>query len=304
VANVAIGRLRVFPPAAPVIDLLIDRPGRYIVGRGEQADCRVADKRVSREHLALVLGCQPWRVTDLGSKNGIRLDGRPVDSATLPDQCWISVGGVPARFDRLDPDRAHHLRREHHHKHQASQRMLAQLSPGLSQDRLLDTTLTDFLALAECSRGGLILLGEDGTRRLVRSRTLGEAEGSQSVIEQVLTSGKAVVHGDVRREQAMADRESIVAGSIHAVICVPLTMGESTLGALYADSRETGKHFTALDLELMQRLARQAAFVLALDRMRDDILAMRQSLPRSLQEAEADAQLIRILEGSSPGPGH
>lgn len=297
-------RLRVFPPDAAVVDWLIERQQRYVVGRGEQADCRVADKRVSREHLALDLDSLPWRVMDLGSKNGTRLDGRPVDSANLPDQCWISVGGVPARFERLDPARADRLRREQHHKHQVSQRMLARLSPDLAHDHLLDTTLNDFLALAECPRGGLFLRTEDKARRLVRARTLGENEGSQSVIDQVLMTGMAQVHGDVRREQAMAERESIVAGSIHALICVPLNVGDSTLGALYADSRDPGKQFTALDLELMQRLARQAAFALALVRMREEILAMHQSLPRSLQEAEADVQLMHILERSSRGPDH
>ncbi len=261
------------------------------------------DKRVSREHLALDLGDRPWRVTDLGSKNGTRLDGRPLDSAPLPDHCWLSLGGVPARFECLDAERADRLRREQHHKQQASQRMLARLSPALGHERLLDATLEDFLTLAECPRGGLFLIDREGTQP-VRARALDESEGSHSVLEQVLASGKPRVVGDVRREQAMAERESIVAGAIKAVVCVPLRVGDSTLGALYADSREPGKQFSALDLKLMERLARQAAFVRALARMQDEILAMHRSLPRSLQEAEADAELIRLLEQALPEADH
>ncbi len=292
--------MRVYPPDAAISDWLIDQPRRYIVGRGEQADCRVADRRVSREHLALDLESQPWRVSDLGSKNGTRLNGRPLDSLALPEHCWLSLGGVPAHFETLNPERADRLRRTRRDRIEQSQRMLARLTPGLDHEQLLDTTLNDYLALAECSRGGLFLLEADGKQRLARAMGLEQGEGSLSVIAEVLESATPRIIADVRREQALAERESIVAGAIETVVCIPLRVGESTLGALYADSNEPGKQFSALDLELMQALARQAAFVLALGRMRDDILAMRRTLPGSLEEAEADGKLIRLLERSAP----
>jgi hypothetical protein len=74
------------------------------VGRGPAAALRLADPRISRLHARLLLlGDGSAAVLDLGSKNGIELNGRRVGPAMAPlrpgDE--IRLGAVPLRF--LDP---------------------------------------------------------------------------------------------------------------------------------------------------------------------------------------------------------
>lgn len=69
-----------------VIDLA---PGDSIVGRAEQADVRLDDASVSKQHARLrVRPDGAVSVADLGSRNGTRLDGRPLteESALEPGE--------------------------------------------------------------------------------------------------------------------------------------------------------------------------------------------------------------------------
>jgi pSer/pThr/pTyr-binding forkhead associated (FHA) protein len=72
---------------------------RLVVGRGEQADVRLADDSVSRRHALL------WReggvvwISDLGSANGTRAGGRPVvEPTTLTEGDEVAFGVVTARM--------------------------------------------------------------------------------------------------------------------------------------------------------------------------------------------------------------
>ena len=58
--------------------------GSVLVGRGEEADIRVADADVSRRHLAIAVTGDGVTVRDVGSTNGTRLDGAPV--GTRPER--------------------------------------------------------------------------------------------------------------------------------------------------------------------------------------------------------------------------
>jgi pSer/pThr/pTyr-binding forkhead associated (FHA) protein/tetratricopeptide (TPR) repeat protein len=65
-----------------------------VVGRDESADIRVNDKKVSRRHIAFRLEDGQVMVEDLGSVNGIKLNGRRVDGTEKLNQGDIvSFGG-------------------------------------------------------------------------------------------------------------------------------------------------------------------------------------------------------------------
>jgi len=67
---------------------------RAIIGRGREADIRIPDDGISREHVE-VLG-EPEHVTvrDLGSTNGTFHNGRKVDEVELIDGDKISIGST------------------------------------------------------------------------------------------------------------------------------------------------------------------------------------------------------------------
>jgi pSer/pThr/pTyr-binding forkhead associated (FHA) protein/tetratricopeptide (TPR) repeat protein len=69
-------------------------PTAIVIGRDESADIRVEDKKVSRRHAAFkLIDGEPW-VEDLGSANGVKLNGKRIDKrARINPQDQIKVGG-------------------------------------------------------------------------------------------------------------------------------------------------------------------------------------------------------------------
>ena len=73
-----------------------------VIGRGADADVRLADGGVSRKHAELRLDTTPdgttVTVVDLASTNGTLLNGRRVDRAVLSDRDTVEVGATALVF--------------------------------------------------------------------------------------------------------------------------------------------------------------------------------------------------------------
>jgi hypothetical protein len=75
-------------------------PGGSVIGRGSQADIVIAAHEVSRRHAQIVPDRDGWILTDLGSTNGVRLNGRPLGvPARLADGDVIELGAVELIFE-------------------------------------------------------------------------------------------------------------------------------------------------------------------------------------------------------------
>jgi FHA domain-containing protein len=75
------------------------------VGRGEGCDIRLDDPSVSRLHAELVRRGRYIYVTDLGlSRNGTRVNGRPVARRVLDDGDVLSFGAARCRIGGLPPE--------------------------------------------------------------------------------------------------------------------------------------------------------------------------------------------------------
>lgn len=59
------------------------RPGRYMIGRGPAADIKLASPTVSRRHALLIDTGESVQVLDLGSVNGVFVDGERIAEGTL-----------------------------------------------------------------------------------------------------------------------------------------------------------------------------------------------------------------------------
>jgi hypothetical protein len=102
------------PPAAPgarvevstrAVVALDDR--RYVlegpratVGRSKEADCVLRDPNVSRHHAELRRSPEgDWTIADLGSTNGVKVNGRRVGSARLSAGDRVTLGTTTFLFD-------------------------------------------------------------------------------------------------------------------------------------------------------------------------------------------------------------
>ena len=73
-------------------------PPGVVIGRGSEADLRINDPGVSRRHARISVTVEGpvvrVSVTDLGSTNGIIIDGKRVQEATLRDGSQVKMGST------------------------------------------------------------------------------------------------------------------------------------------------------------------------------------------------------------------
>ena len=71
---------------------------RAVVGRSRDADVQIEDPNISRRHAEVVQQGSTWWVVDLGSTNGVEVDGRRVQRAKLDDGTSFVIGETTVTF--------------------------------------------------------------------------------------------------------------------------------------------------------------------------------------------------------------
>jgi hypothetical protein len=96
------GRAEVATRAVITVDerrYVLDGP-RSTIGRSKDADCVLRDPNVSRHHAELRRSPRgEWTIADLGSTNGVKVNGRRVSSTRLAPGDSVTLGTTTFRFD-------------------------------------------------------------------------------------------------------------------------------------------------------------------------------------------------------------
>jgi hypothetical protein len=93
------GRPRLVLSAGEESVLLLDKP-MTVIGRANECELRLDDPGVSRRHAEVRVTGNDAEIIDLGSTNGIRVNGRAVPSARLVDGDRIDMGSTSLVFRR------------------------------------------------------------------------------------------------------------------------------------------------------------------------------------------------------------
>jgi len=72
---------------------------RVVIGRSRECDIVMSDPNVSRQHAELRREGDSWSVVDLGSTNGIKVNGRRVEAAPLSNGDAITLGVTDMTFE-------------------------------------------------------------------------------------------------------------------------------------------------------------------------------------------------------------
>ena len=72
---------------------------RVSVGRSRECDVTVSDPNVSRKHIELRRADGGWTAVDLGSTNGMKVNGRRIDRAQLSPGDHITIGVTDLTFE-------------------------------------------------------------------------------------------------------------------------------------------------------------------------------------------------------------
>src|ERR1700741_277864 len=94
-------RFNAFPPDRAALVRLLDDGAKYRIGRDEHCELRLDHASVSRVDALLDGSGTTWTLSELGSKNGLRVDGHRVDSAALDGPTWFAIGDVYCSCERL-----------------------------------------------------------------------------------------------------------------------------------------------------------------------------------------------------------
>ncbi len=93
-------------PHARLVVILGPKPGHeinltadlYVIGRSEEANCRILDSSISRAHARLDFEAGEWTISDLDSVNGILVNNLKKDDYVLKPADIIELGNVRFRF--------------------------------------------------------------------------------------------------------------------------------------------------------------------------------------------------------------
>jgi pSer/pThr/pTyr-binding forkhead associated (FHA) protein len=73
---------------------------RVVIGRSRDCDIQLADTNVSRRHAELRQEGASYWIVDLGSTNGVEVNGKRVKRAKLSDGDKITVGSTDVMFSQ------------------------------------------------------------------------------------------------------------------------------------------------------------------------------------------------------------
>jgi hypothetical protein len=258
------------PTQAVSIRVLVDGSD-LILGRAPECDCVLAHDSVSRRHARIrQIEGDRWTIEDLGSKNGIRVDGNRVDSAQLAASQWLAIGDVFCEFERVGADAVEHLNARAAHRRQSSQLWIDRISTSDNVDGLMDTLLRGIVEIAECRRGFLLVVDRAGNLRVRACHAMDPADlngiafsGSRSAVDRSILERRAVYLSDRRDHDWLQDKASVVARGIRALASLPLQHEGRLLGVAYADTDDDAKIFTDLDADLLEAFAERASNALA-----------------------------------------
>ncbi len=294
-------------------------------GRSSTNIIQLPDGTVSKEHVEFTQHDGTWRVRDLGSRNGTRLNGHTVTNAeAIRPGDVLELGQVQLRVGDADetgktmfggtatlgssiklnvPDM---LQRQM--TTGDPQRVMALLSEAgrlLVLPRPLPETCETLLEFVEravsCNRLVMLLRDRQGdglTQVAARAKGASFREPlalSNSILRTVLEDNTAVIAEDAFSDPRFMGQHSIVAQAIHSAMAVPLWDNERVLGILYVDSTSPLVTYATEQLELLTLLGNMAAVKITNARLLEDD-QVRQRLAHELATA------TRIQQALLPGP--
>jgi len=281
-------RFSAYPPDAAAIVRVLDDALAYRIGRSPDCELSVDHSSVSRFHAELRHVRGTWLLQDLGSKNGLRVDGNLVRQAPLEKTTWFAAGDVYCWFEPLAAADAAAARAQAERRRSTSRSLSTQLSSAQNLATLIPQALDLILQLSGLERGFVLYApqgeplrvhawrGLDGTTVSTRGFS-----GSITAVDRALSEGSSVVCCDVDQAPWLGARPSVRLGGIRALVCVPLQVRGDAIGAVYVDSRQPGPAITELDVELINTVAAQAAAALSARALQNDLAELLRDAERA-----------------------
>ncbi|MBI2434238.1 MAG: FHA domain-containing protein, partial [Candidatus Hydrogenedentes bacterium] len=247
------------------------------IGRNADNDIMLEDGLVSRRHARLWYDHETLLIEDLGSRNGVQVNGASVKQSELHHGDEVQIGPALFRVVRVTDSQLGRTVISAENAASLYQSMVSDTqSPRLpvlyrAAQLLgsvfdLDVLLAQILALifeALPVRRGFIMLrpprgnAEPKIHASLSKETADEGPPlSHTLIQHVFTTKEAMLTLDAQLDSRFDHAASIVGHGIHSAMCAPLCGREAVEGAIYVDSGTQPHAFVKDDLELLTTIAR------------------------------------------------
>lgn len=150
----------------------------------------------------------------------------------------------------------------------ALQEVGAVINSSLDLNEVLSSVMDAIIDLTRAERA-ILLLSHETTGELevqvARNMDRETIESSQSfeisrsIVRSVAETGIPVVTTNAQADPRFSGQESIISYNLRSILCVPLTIKETTIGVIYADNRIVSGIFVDADRDILAALANQAA---------------------------------------------
>jgi transcriptional regulator with GAF, ATPase, and Fis domain len=262
--------------------------GETSLGRDSASTILLEDISVSRQHCSIGCGNGQYKLRDLDSHNGTFINDLPVKERLLEHGDRIKVGNslflvllrdeaplsesntvmiddsaVVTKYpiDFCVEDALFPMARD------LSALMMVSMAISLAGDlnEVQREVLTQILDVIPAQRGAIILVQSDAPDQLLSFGLERNTESgvivrvSRGVVEQVLSQGVAFLSNDAPADDSRVDDQMSNDNKVQAVMCVPLILRRSTLGAVYLDTSDSAIRFNREHLRLLSTFANIAA---------------------------------------------
>lgn len=306
------------------------------IGRASDNDVVMKDFSVSRHHARVERRGSSWWAVDLGSTNGVKINGRYQSEAQLFDGDRIQVGNYTLVFHNADsaekesvvsstlirsidefresfplevePATAPAASSARERVLEALARVARTLLEVEELEPVLDKVMEAVFAQLPADRAYLLLITgpEQSELRLARSRggkPLSKAPVSQTMLELVTRQKVAILTSDAQVDERFAAGLSVRMHQIRSAMCAPLWYRDAVIGVLYVDTPLASGCFHAEHLDLLTALANYAAVAIERAKLNDSIREqkrIRERLERYHSPAVVEAIVGHHRVGTGP----
>ncbi|MFN2159994.1 MAG: PP2C family protein-serine/threonine phosphatase [Anaerolineales bacterium] len=180
---------------------------------------------------------------------------------------------------------------------------------SLDLEKVLNKVMDEVIPAVGAERGFVVLRAEENRRldfraaRGIDQNTIVDPQFqiSRGVVESVIENGEAVLTSDAQSDERFSARMSVVNLRLRSILCAPLKIKSSILGAIYVDNSLRVGIFTEDDLDLLCAIAASAAVAIENARLYQ-VAVEKGRMERELQLAyKVQASLIPPRAPSCPG---
>ena len=292
----------------------------WTIGRAEECDATIPDLKVSRQQARVLFEGGDYFIVDSQSRHGTFVNGSRCERAKLKNKDEITFGAAGVKIVFLQGSAV--AGAAHVSTNQLLTRLVSKsdssdleklrlfleaarsLTGGVVVNDVLRNMLDYALKITKAERGFVYLKDNDKNGAPVLAcgvdsagaTLMNDARVSQSVVQEALASAAEFITGDALRQQALADRQSIVINELRTVIAIPLRARHGTAetaadGVLYLDSRSISHNLSGVSHEVLRALASECAAVLESAKL----VAAEQAAQQYRKEMEIAASIQRSL---------